>query len=1321
MNSLTTAPQRDLIFISYSHQDKQWLDRLQILLKPFIREKQITVWIDPYIQVGDRWERKIDEALDRTKIAVLLISPNFLASDFIMDVELPAILNATERDDAVLFCVPISSVPKSPTLMKLSKYQWARGTEEPLGLIPDEEMRNNALVKIVDTLVTAFPLPVAPVSPAAERQVDLGRSHVPGVTERTVTDKQIGKLHGVPPQRPHFIPRTEELNRLKGALLALSTRSFGISGAASKFGLHGQGGIGKSVLAIALVNDDEVRRAFPDGIYWITVGQTPDILGLQDSLITDLSGKGTDLTGLEPCKKLLKELFEGKCCLVVLDDLWRYDDALAFDALDAGSKLLITTRDATLLTALGAHEERLDRVSKDLALELLAQWSGWDHASLPLAAQEVAEHCGRIPLALALAGARVRDGMAWEDLRDALARGHLEFLDHPYGSIFKSMRCSVDALPPDARRRYLELAIFPEDTVIPERTVHKLWHQTGGLDAIQVKSLLNTYERKGLVYTGQGQREVSLIFHDLQQDFLRLIVEDLPNLHAQFLQAYRDDLSNGTTRTPSSWSQLPAEDQYMWSYLAYHLIEAGCSDELRQVVEDVHYLAKKIYLFKAFSVERDLEMAISSTGGVAIEALGRNLAQSGHLLTGFSRSEDVLRTLYMRLRDDSALTSIADRFESSVDIPFLKPLWPMPDRPHSSLIRTLEGHTDRVKCCTFDPAGKSIVSGCLDGTFQVWDADTGTLLRTLKDDSNFRDWACDPGGRSIVCATYDGMLVLRNTVSCTAVHRIKGDRGHAESCALHPNCTTIVSGAKDGSLRLWDAASGEVLHSFEAHKTSIWCCAVDPQGKWLVSGAYDGTLRLWDVSSCTLIHTFEGHTAAVTCCAVDSQGKWIVSGSYDHTLRIWDIVQGTLTHILQGHTDSVLCCAVDPQRKWIVSGGGDCTLRLWDVATGQELRILKGHTHDVECCAADSQGKWIISGDGGGSLRLWDATVGESFRTLDSDGYEIRCFTVDPESKWIATGSDDGTIRLRDAGSGHIIRTLKGHTGTVRYCAVDPKGRWIISGSDDYTVRLWDASSGLILHILEGHTDRVRYCAIGPQGKWIVSGSDDHTLCVWELATGALVRRLEGHTEEITCCAIDPQGKWIVSGSNDRTLRLWDVVTGLPLHVLRHTDALICCTVDPWGKWVVAASGGTAKYDVTLRLWDVATGKARRDLINTEVPEKSGYAWIECCEVDPNGNWIVSGHNGTLRLWDVSVGVCLGMLETGSTRCCAIDPQGKWIVSGNYDGTLHVWHAIERESFMVIRVDDSLSSVAWFPDGRRIVTAGTKGLYVFELRGLKSA
>ncbi len=173
-------------------------------------------------------------------------------------------------------------------------------------------------------------------------------------------------------------------------------------------------------------------------------------------------------------------MFDGKSCLLVLDDLWRPQDAEPFDVLGPRSRLLVTTRDADLLVALGARELPLDVLSEELALELLASWSGQARAALPAAARKVAESCGYLPLALALAGARVQGGARWEEVLSALERGRLEFLDHPYGSVFSSLRLSTDALTEFERDRYFELAVFPEDADIPVEAICTLWRHTGG-------------------------------------------------------------------------------------------------------------------------------------------------------------------------------------------------------------------------------------------------------------------------------------------------------------------------------------------------------------------------------------------------------------------------------------------------------------------------------------------------------------------------------------------------------------------------------------------------------------------------------------------------------------------------------------------------------------------------------------------------------------------------------------------------------------------------------------------------------------------------
>ena len=96
---------RDQVFISCSHRDSRWLERLQIYLAPIERRGGIHRWDDTLIAPGHRWEREIEAALERTRVAILLVSAEFLASDFIARVELPRLLGAAENQGVLIIPV----------------------------------------------------------------------------------------------------------------------------------------------------------------------------------------------------------------------------------------------------------------------------------------------------------------------------------------------------------------------------------------------------------------------------------------------------------------------------------------------------------------------------------------------------------------------------------------------------------------------------------------------------------------------------------------------------------------------------------------------------------------------------------------------------------------------------------------------------------------------------------------------------------------------------------------------------------------------------------------------------------------------------------------------------------------------------------------------------------------------------------------------------------------------------------------------------------------------------------------------------------------
>ena len=89
--------------------------------------------------------------------------------------------------------------------------------------------------------------------------------------------------------------------------------------------IYGLGGIGKSTLAAALAHDPKVQSYFPDGIFWATLGQQPDILSFLHSWIQALGDYDFKPTNVDAASLQLRTLLaDKKALLVVLDfsHLW---------------------------------------------------------------------------------------------------------------------------------------------------------------------------------------------------------------------------------------------------------------------------------------------------------------------------------------------------------------------------------------------------------------------------------------------------------------------------------------------------------------------------------------------------------------------------------------------------------------------------------------------------------------------------------------------------------------------------------------------------------------------------------------------------------------------------------------------------------------------------------------------------------------------------------------------------------------------------------------------------------------------------------------
>ncbi|BAQ66233.1 NACHT C-terminal helical domain 2-containing protein [Geminocystis sp. NIES-3709] len=126
------------IFISYSQKDKDWLDKLKIMIKPLIKNNKISYWDDTQIVPGSIWKDEINQALDSATVAILMVSPHFLASDFIIDHELPPLLKASEERGLKILWLYISECLYEETEIK--KYQAVHQINSPLDSLNDSEL-----------------------------------------------------------------------------------------------------------------------------------------------------------------------------------------------------------------------------------------------------------------------------------------------------------------------------------------------------------------------------------------------------------------------------------------------------------------------------------------------------------------------------------------------------------------------------------------------------------------------------------------------------------------------------------------------------------------------------------------------------------------------------------------------------------------------------------------------------------------------------------------------------------------------------------------------------------------------------------------------------------------------------------------------------------------------------------------------------------------------------------------------------------------------------------------------------------------------------
>lgn len=405
----------------------------------------------------------------------------------------------------------------------------------------------------------------------------------------------------------NFVERPDALKAVKEKLLAENTQTSVVSV------ISGMGGLGKSILAMALVQDQEVQSRFEDGLLWVTLGQNPDIqMKLRECIWElDKSSESFSATTKQFASQHLHNLLVEKRILLVVDDAWNAAHVKWFRVGGSSCRVLVTTRTAFIP---GAERYSLGLMSLDEALALMQGELGEQWTSvMEKPAREFAELLGYLPLALKLMAVQVARGRKWEMLKKAFLREteRLRSLDYPREKLealsvdkrreYSLRSCfgmSLQWLEPELLKRFIWLAVLPEDATIQQQMAMTLWNVE---DWQAEETLLSLYESSLLTagletLEGELTYRVHDLLHLLAQELVehpqdrelihnpKSTIENLPGLgltlaeaQGQFLKRYQNCAAD------SRWDRLP-NDGYIHRHLTWHMEQANWAEEVHTLM-----------------------------------------------------------------------------------------------------------------------------------------------------------------------------------------------------------------------------------------------------------------------------------------------------------------------------------------------------------------------------------------------------------------------------------------------------------------------------------------------------------------------------------------------------------------------------------------------------------------------------------------------------------------------------------------------------------------------------------------------------------------
>ncbi|HEV3262212.1 MAG TPA: sigma-70 family RNA polymerase sigma factor [Gemmataceae bacterium] len=551
----------------------------------------------------------------------------------------------------------------------------------------------------------------------------------------------------------------------------------------------------------------------------------------------------------------------------------------------------------------------------------------------------------------------------------------------------------------------------------------------------------------------------------------------------------------------------------------------------------------------------------------------------------------------------------------------------------------------------FSPNGKELINVTGGGNLRLWSVATGKRLHQIgnqpelvpvhggmlpappvpgPDDPHWSAVWSPSDGKSLVVSTRGNVVLFLEPSSGKPLQRFRV-AGELTSVAPDGKRLAVIN-ARRGEVVLYNEAGKELRRFLRAGKAYLatLCCA----GKLLITVNEESEVRVWDAATGRARRVIHGPLSQekhfLTVVSATPDGKTLLAGTLEGEILRWDLGSGKALKPLRGHRRLVTGLLLSREGRTLVSVSWDHVIRRWDLATGEAEAAGDGYAGHITVTRSPD-GRTIAAADYSGRLEIWDAASGKRIRMLRPCGPYVSKLRFSPDGKRLALAQSDCSIGLWDPNKGRELRSLK-----QAATPTDPYGSW------------FEALS------------------LSPDGRFLVASARTAGMRMWEVPTG----RVAWHDPNNGRAAFSPDGKTLVTGGQDRQLHFRDAATG---KVRFSLTAGMEAGMDNEFVYSIAFSpvGGvlaTGHLGGTIYLRDPKTGRERKAL--------KGHQQVPCTlSFSPDGCWLASSGDHTVRIWEVATGAQVLRLNghEGRTTQAEFGPDGRTVLSSSDDLTALLW------------------------------------------------